>query len=107
LAIPSLVILVNTFKEDTTMNKWNRLLASLDQTLGFTHRQSSKVTKRGQAFDNKTQEHVVWLEYRARTKYTEPPTPTPEEIEANKIRRLTLLQQLLADIAEQNANRGS
>jgi hypothetical protein len=82
------------------MNNWNKAIAALDQALGFTHRDSSKLMKRRQAFDNKTQEHVVWLEYRARTKYTEPPTPTPQEIEADKKRRMVFLQQLLADIAD-------
>jgi hypothetical protein len=103
-----LAVLVNTFKEDATMNKWNRLLGALDQALGFTHRNSSRVTKRRQGFDNKTQEHVVWLEYRARTNYSEPTTPTLEQIEANKGRRMALLRELLDDIAEtEQLNRGS
>ena len=46
------------------MNNWNKLLALLDLTLGFANRTRSKVMKRGQGYDNKTHEHVIWLEYR-------------------------------------------
>jgi len=46
------------------MTNWNKLLKLLDLTLGFTNRTRSKVMKRGQGYDNKTHEHVIWLEYR-------------------------------------------
>ena len=68
-----MVILVNTFEEIATMNGWNQLLAVLDQALGFPKRQSSKVMKRGQGFDKKTQEHVISLEYRIRVADDAPP----------------------------------
>ncbi len=48
------------------MNKWNRLLAMLDQLLGFPNKKKSSVRKVSQAFDEKTQEHVFVLEYRIR-----------------------------------------
>ena len=40
------------------MNTWNRLLALLDTTLGFPNKIRSTVKKRGQAFDQRTGEHV-------------------------------------------------
>ena len=49
--------------ENTT--PWNQLQALLDAMFGFTNRTRSTVKKVGQAFDNDTQEHIVWIEYRA------------------------------------------
>ena len=48
------------------MNEWNELLAVLDRTIGFPNKLSSKVKKVRQAYDNKKNEHVIWLEYRVR-----------------------------------------
>lgn len=48
------------------MTRWNELLQLLDEIFGFTDRNGSKVKKVRQGFDNKTQEHVIWLEYRTR-----------------------------------------
>ena len=88
------------------MNNWNKAIAALDQALGFSG--PSKLVKRKQAFDNKTQEHVVWLEYRARTTHAESPAPTDEEVQAKRERELTILQHLLADITDARpANRRS
>ena len=50
------------------MNEWNELLAVLDRTIGFPNKLSSKVKKVRQAYDNKKNEHVIWLEYRVRVK---------------------------------------
>ena len=48
------------------MNKWNRLLASLDQVFGFMDRKKSTFRKVSQTFDERTNEHVVMIEYRVR-----------------------------------------
>ena len=48
------------------MNEWNELLAVLDRTIGFPNKLSSNVKKVRQAYDNKKNEHVIWLEYRVR-----------------------------------------
>jgi len=50
------------------MDGWNRLLALLDQTLGFPNRIRSTVKKRWQSFDQRTGEHVFVLEYRIKVK---------------------------------------
>lgn len=55
---------------NNTPTPWNRLQALLDAMLGFTNRTRSTVKKVGQAFDNDTQEHIVWIEYRAQVKPT-------------------------------------
>jgi hypothetical protein len=68
----TVVILVNTFKEATTMNAWNRLLTALDEVLGFPNKTNSNVKKIKQAYDNRTNEHVIWLEYRVRVSNEEP-----------------------------------
>ena len=47
------------------MTKWDRLLVALDQAFGFADRKKSSVKKRRQAFDEKTNEHVFIIEYRA------------------------------------------
>ena len=61
------------------MNAWNRLLVSLDHTMGFPNQLSSTVRKRRQGFDEKTGEHVFWLEYRVKV--------SPNVREAAKPRR--------------------
>ncbi len=48
------------------MNNWTRLLAMLDQVLGFPNKKKSSVRKVSQDFDEKTNEHVYMLEYRIR-----------------------------------------
>ncbi len=48
------------------MNNWTRLLAMLDQVLGFPTKKKSSVRKVSQDFDEKTNEHVYMLEYRSR-----------------------------------------
>jgi hypothetical protein len=51
-----------------TMNNWNQLLAMLDKTIGFPNRIDSTVKKVRQGYDEKKNEHVIYLEYRARVK---------------------------------------
>jgi hypothetical protein len=48
------------------MNPWNQLLAAIDGALGFPNRLNSSVKKLKQGYDNNTNEHVIWLEYRVR-----------------------------------------
>ena len=48
------------------MNPWNQLLTAIDGALGFPNRLNSSVKKLKQGYDNKTNEHVIWLEYRVR-----------------------------------------
>ena len=48
------------------MNNWNRLLNSLDSMFGFIDKQQSSFRKVGQSFDERTGEHVIQIEYRAR-----------------------------------------
>ena len=48
------------------MNKWNRLLAILDQVYGFEDKKKSSIRKIGQHFDERTNEHVFHIEYRIR-----------------------------------------
>ena len=86
------------------MTKWNELLAVLDQALGFPNRQSSKVMKRGQGFDNKTQEHVIWLEYRVRVADDALP-PIPDEQKAREARNMAYLKRVAADVAAARSSR--
>ena len=48
------------------MNNWNRLLNSLDSMFGFIDKKKSSFRKVGQSFDERTGEHVIQIEYRAR-----------------------------------------
>lgn len=48
------------------MNTWNNLLAALDAAIGFPSRQNATVKKLKEGYDNKRNEHVIWLEYRVR-----------------------------------------
>ena len=57
------------------MNKWNRLLASLDRVFGMSNKERSTFKKISQNFDEKTNEHVIVIEYRVRVKGTVKSTP--------------------------------
>jgi hypothetical protein len=56
-----------------------QLLHQLDRTFGFKPQKSSSVTKTGQRFDEKANEHVITLEYRVRA---EAPGTSPRLITA-------------------------
>jgi len=73
------------------MNNWNKLLAVLDHALGFANRTRSKVMKRGQGYDNKTHEHVIWLEYRVSVRNDVPLGESKRE--------MNRLRQVAADLA--------
>jgi hypothetical protein len=55
------------------MNKWNRLLASLDRVFGMSNKERSTFKKLSQDFDERTNEHVIMIEYRVRVKGTYQP----------------------------------
>lgn len=46
------------------MNSWNKLLLLLDDVLGFKNKVKSNFKKIGQSFDEKTNEHIIHIEYR-------------------------------------------
>ena len=48
------------------MNKWNRLLESLDVMYGFQDKLKSTFRKTQHTFDERTNEYVVTIEYRVR-----------------------------------------
>ena len=48
------------------MNKWNRLLDTLDRVYGFRDKKKSTFRKIGHTFDERTNEHVITIEYRVR-----------------------------------------
>jgi hypothetical protein len=78
------------------MNGWNKLLVLLDSLFGFPNKAASKVKKVQQAFDNRTQEHVIWIEYRVRVNNAQPPTPDPKLVRASADRKMALMRELLA-----------
>ena len=62
------------------MNDWNRLLAVMDKTIGFPNRIDSTVKKVRQMYDEKKNEHVIYLEYRVRVKPGGMNVPNPEAL---------------------------
>ena len=78
------------------MNKWNRLLASLDRVFGMSNKERSTFKKISQNFDEKTNEHVIVIEYRVRVKGTLKSTPTKKSGQQN----LAFLRQLMATQAK-------
>ena len=48
------------------MNKWNQLLSTLDRVFGFEDKKKSTFRKVGHTFDERTNEHVITIEYRVR-----------------------------------------
>ena len=73
------------------MNKWNRLLATLDQVFGM-NKERSTFKKLSQDFDEKTNEHVIVIEYRVRVKGTVKSTPRKQT--GNQ--QMAFLRQLVA-----------
>jgi hypothetical protein len=78
------------------MNKWNRLLASLDRVFGMNNKERSTFKKLSQEFDEKTNEHVIVIEYRVRMKGTVKSTPRKN----TGRRQLAFLRQLMATQAK-------
>ena len=78
------------------MNKWNRLLASLDRVFGMTNKERSTFKKISQEFDENTNEHVIVIEYRVRVKGTVKSTPRKN----SGRRQLAFLRQLMTTQAK-------
>ena len=78
------------------MNKWNRLLASLDRVFGMSNKERSTFKKISQNFDEKTNEHVIVIEYRVRVKGAVKSTPRKQSGQQN----LAFLRQLMATQAK-------
>jgi hypothetical protein len=78
------------------MNKWNQLLATLDQVFGMKNKERSTFKKISQDFDEKTNEHVIVIEYRVRVKGTVKSTPRKN----SGRRQLAFLRQLMATQAK-------
>jgi hypothetical protein len=74
------------------MTKWNRLLATLDQVFGMNNKERSTFKKLSQDFDEKTNEHVIVIEYRVRVKGTVKSTPRKKSGQQH----LAFLRQLMA-----------
>ena len=74
------------------MNKWNRLLASLDRVFGMNNKERSTFKKLSQEFDENTNEHVILIEYRVRVKGTMKSTPT----NTSGRQQMAFLRQLVA-----------
>jgi hypothetical protein len=73
-------------------------LASLDEVLGFKNKIRSKYRKVSQDFDEKTNEHVVLIEYRVSVKGTMKSAPRGKQ----QPNQMAMIQQLLA---QQNQNK--
>ena len=78
---------------------WKKLLTVLDQEIGLPNKVISKVKVVQQGFDSRTQEHVVWLEYRCRVRNVPVPKPDPRLVKAYKDRKMSLLKDLLNHFA--------
>jgi hypothetical protein len=74
------------------MNKWNQLLATLDRVFGLNNKEHSTFKKLSQDFDEKTNEHVIVIEYRVRVKGTVKSTPRKQSGQQH----LAFLRQLMA-----------
>lgn len=74
------------------------LQAVLDREVGYTNKVSSSLKQVQQGFDNQTQEHVYWFEYRVRLRHDPPPRPDPRLVKAAKERKMALLRDLLSHV---------
>ena len=78
------------------MNKWNRLLVTLDAVFGMKGKEKSRLKKLSQDFDENTNEHVIVIEYRVRVKGTVKSTPRKN----SGRRQLAFLRQLMTTQAK-------
>lgn len=78
------------------MTNWKKLLTVLDHEIGLPNKVSSNVKVIEQGFDNRTQEHVVWLEYRCRVRNVAVPKPNPQLVKAYNDKQMSMLKALLA-----------
>jgi hypothetical protein len=74
------------------MNKSNQLLALLDRLFGFPNKIRSTFRKHSQGFDEKTNEHVIFIEYRVSVKGTMKSAPRRKQ----QPNQMAMIQQLLA-----------
>jgi len=74
------------------MNKSNQLLALLDRVFGFPNKIKSTFRKASQSFDQKTNEHVILIEYRVTVKGTMKSAPRRQQ----QPNQMMMIQQLLA-----------
>ena len=74
------------------MNKSNQLLALLDRVFGFPNKIRSTFRKYSQNFDEKTNEHVIFIEYRVSVKGTMKSKPRKNQ----GPNQMAMIQQLLA-----------
>ena len=74
------------------MNKSNQLLAMLDRVFGFPNKIRSTFRKLSQDFDEKTNEHVILIEYRVSVKGTMKSAPRRQQ----QPNQMAMIQQLLA-----------
>lgn len=70
----------------------------LDREIGYTNKVSSSLKQVQQGFDNQTQEHVYWFEYRVRLRTDPQLRPNPRLVKAAKDRNMALLRDLLAHV---------
>ncbi len=69
------------------MNAMTRLLTSLDQVFGYQDKKKSTFRKVSQTFDERTNEHVIMIEYRVRR--------GGDGVVTRQLRENSLLQYLL------------
>ena len=74
------------------MNKSNQLLALLDRVFGFPNKRRSTFRKLSQDFDEKTNEHVIVIEYRVKVKGALKSAPRKRQ----RPSQLAMIAQLLA-----------
>ena len=74
------------------MNKSNQLLALLDRVFGFPNKIRSTFRKYSQNFDEKTNEYVIFIEYRVSVKGTMKSKPKKRQ----GPNQMAMIQQLLA-----------
>jgi len=74
------------------MNKSNQLLVMLDRVFGFQNKIRSTFRKHSQSFDEKTNEHVIFIEYRVSVKGTMKSAPRQKQ----QPNQMMMIQQLLA-----------
>ena len=80
------------------MNKSNQLLVLLDRVFGFPNKIKSSFRKYSHNFDEKTNEHVIFIEYRVSVKGTMKSAPRQKQ----QPNQMMMIQQLMAQNQKQD-----
>ena len=82
-------MLLNDLLQESNVSWWNKALYVLDKLFGFNADGNSKLKRVKQVFDQKTGEHVIYLEYRVQSANQSPIRQSTNSINPKRSEKTT------------------